>query len=80
MPKFGNTALKDCLIKFSNYFLVRLFYFCTPSEREDEIKFFAKRHNLDLSPLKTKIEKLADKNGYRNKNESVTEKYRKMRS
>ncbi|MCJ8325638.1 MAG: DUF2116 family Zn-ribbon domain-containing protein [Campylobacterales bacterium] len=66
--------------EISNYFMVRLYYFCNESQRKDEIKFFAKRHNLDLKELELKIDKLAEKRGYKNKNESLTEKYKKMRS
>lgn len=48
-------------------FLKRIFVFCTPQEREIEIQKFSLRHGWSLDLLQTKIEELANKNGYNKK-------------
>ena len=45
-------------------FLMRIFVFCIPEEREAEIENFASRHGWRLDLLKNKIAELAIQSGY----------------
>lgn len=45
-------------------FLKRIYVFCTPEQREEEIENFANRHGWRLDLLKNKIEELAADSGY----------------
>lgn len=47
-------------------FLKRIYVFCTPEQREEEIENFANRHGWRLDLLKNKIEELAAESGYSN--------------
>ncbi|MFA7084813.1 MAG: DUF2116 family Zn-ribbon domain-containing protein [Arcobacteraceae bacterium] len=45
-------------------FLKRIYIFCNPEQREEEIENFANRHGWRLDLLKNKINELAQENGY----------------
>lgn len=51
-------------IQIPKLFMKRIYVFCTPSERENEIEQFATRHKWRLDLLKNKIEEEAIKLGY----------------
>lgn len=72
--EYGYTHDED----ISKYFLSRLYYNCTDQVRVEEVNYYAKRHNLDAHSLLIKIDKLADKYGYKNKDEKATDKYKRL--
>lgn len=45
-------------------FLKRIFIFCTPEQREQEIENFANRHGWRIDLLQKKIDELAIEYGY----------------
>lgn len=51
-------------IQVPRLFLKRLYQFCTPEQRDIEIKEFASRHNWRLDLLKDKIKEEAIKYSY----------------
>lgn len=51
-------------IQIPKPFLKRIFVFCTPEQREEEIENFANRHGWRLDLLKKKIDELAIESGY----------------